>query len=463
MNSKIFLAVLMMVVSAFCTMSPPITYQRFSASFQHTVHIDFNAIGHREETLRATVAALGLPSSVVSLANKARNVEQQPPTGVFDLSFGGVITVDTTNNILLQNVGHLGFSANIGGLSTNLTIPVNDTALLYFDLKKNFTWTEQECTCQPISGTSEMVLTYIPPFGKFNTNTTIFINGKPVNVEQWGAQFPVGFVNPLSPLFNNSVFDLDWLFYVQPGTQEVSRVQFAFKTPFASVNATIDMWDVASLNTNSVVLPDSKCAKACQAAVTAVTDFAKCVNSTSKCQCLGLQSFNFCGVIDWPVSTTIFPNISDQYAQKIFQEIQQSMGSVGQVPTQCLQDLKSFLCKFYFPLCGSSQGGANWTGGDFQKPHLSVFACNSTNSRRDAGDVDTAQLREVAYQSAPFSAYMAAEGRTQNYTPDNNGGSSGLEGWKIALIVIGSVVGGVMLVGIVAVYMKKRRGNYSAL
>lgn len=127
------------------------------------------------------------------------------------------------------------------------------------------------------------------------------------------------------------------------------------------------------------------------------------------------------------------------------------MKKEGPVSDECARTLKDFLCRYHFPYCNYEiAGGYHWT----YRPSFSNFSCNGN-------ELDNKQYETALYSNRAFSSYLTAMGMYY-FKPAAN---TGLAGWKIALIVIFTVVGVVLIAGggFYGYRRFKNRAGYRAL
>ncbi len=173
------------------------------------------------------------------------------------------------------------------------------------------------------------------------------------------------------------------------------------------------------------------------------------------------------------------------------------MQDIGAVSQGCQDTLKNFLCKFYFSYCKIESSlrdyvifkpsrSATWLENNrisqtwvylmipiylvyaisicngslnIAKPDIDLFTCGLSQF----GDTAADQRKAAMNSNAAFSAYLASEGQTQ---PPNNSPSGtsngGIAGWKIAVIVIGVLVGvGLVSAGGFFLYRRNKRQGYA--
>lgn len=182
-------------------------------------------------------------------------------------------------------------------------------------------------------------------------NTSIIINGM--------AKITNKYEVPFSDLFDHSNFSkyimysygnfLDRIEYISKLKDNEDDIQVEFS---------MDFWNQKLFENNLAVLPDQTCLNKCENlsvnAVQNLEDYKnKCqTSSPTFCQCSHVSNTSHFCLPTWPISININFNETDIYANSIWDKISQSLGNSA--PPTCLQELKDFTCKFYFPLCSNS-------------------------------------------------------------------------------------------------------------
>lgn len=194
------------------------------------------------------------------------------------------------------------------------------------------------------------------------------------------------------------------------------RTVFDVNLGGSSVKTTLDFWNIAAVSANKQILPDAKCSGVCKnAAVETTTTYPATCTAASQCQCV--YNITFCAdVVTYPTTGLLHLEEVDSFTQTAYNSAVDMMNAVGSVPDSCKSDLKTFLCKFYFPYCSAEQ--------NILKPNLDVFECKDASS----------SVKDAARENRAFSAYNAANGET------NPGSSSAGSVVPAFLLVVASLV-----------------------
>jgi hypothetical protein len=434
--------------------SVPITLQHFTASFTQTMFINQNS-SSQLEIVKNQLKNSKFPQFFIR-SLLTTNTTNTTHADNITTQVQGNIQVDIRNNILMENVNQLMFFQKAGNKTLlNTTLSVDQTSLLYFDLNKNYTWNSDSCSCNNITGATEMPLFFLPPFAQRIGNRTIVVNGKNVTTSVFHAVYSLGF--NINPFLNNTQLSMNFNFYVD-STNNISRVEFNVSLPNLYVSIHTDFWDYTPLSTNSLILPDDKCVNSCLAVMNVVSNYSTSCSNFSQCKCSELsKNSSFCGnIVTYPISTTIFSLETDNFVRTTYNQTFNVMSTVGNVSQQCQNGLKEFLCKFYFPECSTTNG--------FQKPNISVFTCgNNNNNNNNTKTNNTIEVELKVRQQAinncgAFSAYEAAFNRTQNYSS----GGSKFPMWAFAAIIAGGIVV-VIIIIVVVVKVRGKKNQYEEI
>jgi hypothetical protein len=408
-----------------------------------------SSVSKRDLQRGLAAAGVGNVAHLMELDEISHLSKRQAQT--IKVSVQGNQRVDIKNNILFQNVKHLSFQ--FPGMQP-INLDVDDTTLLYYDLAKNYTWDKKQCTCETIEGPSGMPLFEVPPFATLSAKgKVITVNGVAVTTDEYHANFDFGYLDPYNgaEASQESLMDMDFYLYVD-STNNMRRSFFNFTMMFVlSISTSIDFWSNQPLADNELILPDTLCKDKCKVAVPAVEVYPACVTPDQQCKCPE-NPLSFCSGTNYPISTLIFTNATDGFVDATYNQILSVMAEIGTVPPDCVKSLKEFLCKFFFSYCNSSA--------NMQKPDLDkVFQCGSLKRSGAASS-----QRDAAINSnGAFSAYQAAAGKTHQYENSSSTPHHALEGWVIALIVVGSVVLVAAVIGVVAFVIVRNRRGYQQI
>jgi len=280
-----------------------------------------------------------------------------------------------------------------------------------------------------------------------SANVNIIIDNKPVVVNMYTANFQMGYSDPYQTEPGEN-FGIEFNIYVQT-TAPYYVLRVYYKLAFGPINITntVDMWGAQEVQSNDIMLPSYLCKDKCNISMPTVTKYAPTCAAAGECTCYNATSYvPFCTAPTWSFSTLTNFKQSDLFAQQTYEAVLAAMQAAGDVSKDAQASLMDFVCKFYVPICNSTN--------NILRPDMSLLTFSS-DSQKDA----------AVNANAVFSSYLATEGKTASQPSNNDKPSDDkLAGWKIALIVIG-VLAGVALIGIGIVFAYKRsmRAKYESM
>jgi hypothetical protein len=232
----------------------------------------------------------------------------------------------------------------------------NVSEAFFFGPNTNYTWGEimgqqLDCTCQPIDPETPWPTMYVPTgVAADEKGVSITVFDKPVKADVYRLKLSL-------PGGGDELFKTTIDLYQESGTPNIVLVNMTYEASAGgfsqSVVSTQEFQNVKVLKPDdpSFIIP-AQCPSCSQGPP--VKPFpTSCDKPGDLCQCPVTADLPFCGkIVEWPIMMALSLEQTDSFISLTYDMIIKGLTGISvDVSDACKDELKIFLCSFYFSYC----------------------------------------------------------------------------------------------------------------
>eukprot|EP01086_Lenisia_limosa_P005979 TRINITY_DN2401_c0_g1_i5.p1 TRINITY_DN2401_c0_g1~~TRINITY_DN2401_c0_g1_i5.p1 ORF type:complete len:469 (+),score=153.33 TRINITY_DN2401_c0_g1_i5:169-1407(+) len=318
--------------------------------------------------------------------------------------------------------------------------------VLRYDQGKNFTWGtneegNKECTCEDLDSTMNPL--YLPPGAEAAglEDITLMLKGgetKKIQAKKYTIDLSRGPSDylPSGRREDDGMPSLDMAFYLINDklvsfrvSMDMMIMKIVMNTDFDEITLGMPDMEIFEADPDLCVCPEKPEADT-------TDDFVPCDADVKGCTCSKKLpvALEFCTDVDWNIDPALDTAATDNFAKGVVESSVWLLETIGsKASDKCKEDLKTFLCTFYFSLCSE--------GGVIKLPEQhDLSSCGDAIEELQKGTAGDGRREDKAKSNKAQSPHQAYRTNISDDKKDKKGGHF----FAIVMILVlgGAVAGG---------------------